>query len=65
MWIIQNLREQALLLETVLLYYKDYQHPPTALHQTVLIMQVYMLYKALCAYIHCVCVGARVWIKTD
>ncbi|XP_064385444.1 nucleoporin NUP188-like isoform X2 [Halichondria panicea] len=38
-WVIQSLREQVLLLETVLLYYKDYQHPPTTLLHTVLIMQ--------------------------
>ncbi len=41
MWVIQSLREQVLLLETVLLYYKDYQHPPTTLLHTVLIMQVH------------------------
>ena len=39
-WMTHNLREQSLLLEIVLLYYKDYKHTPTMLLQTIKTLQV-------------------------
>ncbi len=41
-WMVQNLREQTLLLEIVLLYHKDYKHSPLDLLQTIKTLQVPM-----------------------
>ena len=39
-WLMANLREQCELLETVLLYHKDYNHPPPKILSTIKIFQV-------------------------